>query len=134
VAQTKRKRRRKHRGTQGGRVDTRPRGRPRNRAEARQRAQSRGGRSKGGRGRGAAGARTISPPSWRSAAFKAVPIAALFFGLIVFAFKEPVGPSAGLAAFMLLFYIPMAYYTDRFMYSRQLRKQAEERAGGGESK
>ena len=126
MAQTKRKRRRKHRGTQGGRVDTRPKGRPRNRAEARQRAQS--GRSRPG-GRGAQ-ARTLSPPSWRSAALKAVPIAGLFFGLIVLAFGEPVGPSAGLAAFMLLFYIPMAYFTDKFMYGRQLRKQAEERSKG----
>ena len=127
MAQTKKKRRRKHKGTQGGRVDTRPRGRPRNRAEARQRAQSRRTSSKG---RGGSQQRALTPPSWRSAAFKAVPIAALFFGLIVFAFKEPVGPSAGLAAFMLLFYIPMAYFTDKFMYNRQLRKQAQERAKG----
>ena len=43
MAQTKKKRRRKHRGTQGGRIDTRPaRGRPRSRAEAQARARSRG--------------------------------------------------------------------------------------------
>ncbi len=29
---------------------------------------------------------------------------------------------------MLLFYIPMAYYTDRFFFNRQLRKQQQERA------
>ena len=127
MAQTRRKRRRKRRGTQGGRVDTRPRGRPRNRAEARQRARSRGSRSGA---RGASQARALSPPSWRSAALKAIPIAGLFFGLIVLVFKEPVGPSAGLAAFMLLFYVPMAYLTDKFMYNRQLRKQAEERSKG----
>lgn len=130
MAQTKRKRRRKHRGTQSGRVDTRPKGRPRNRAEARQRAKSR--RSRSG-GRGGAQQGQLRPPSWRSAAFKAIPIAGLFFLLIVVAFGEEPGPSLGLAAFMLLFYIPMAYYTDRFFYHRQLRKQAqarEERAGG----
>ena len=133
MAQTKRKRRRKHRGTQSGRIDARPKGRPRNRAEARQRAKSRGSRSRGGRGgQGPA----LRPPSWRSAAFKAVPIAGLFFLLVVVAFGEKPGPSLGLAAFMLLFYIPMAYYTDRFFYQRQLRKQARARADkaqGGDS-
>jgi len=129
VAQTKRKRRRKHRGTQGGKIDTRPKGRPRSRAEARQRAKSRGGSRS--RGSGAQG-RALTPPSWRSAVLKAVPIAGLFFALIVVAFKEPVGPSAGLAAFMLLFYIPMAYLTDRFFYNRQLRKLAEARAERGQ--
>jgi hypothetical protein len=124
VAQTRRKRRRKHRGTQGGRVDARPKGRPRTRAEARQRAKS---RSPGSKRKGGAQERGLKPPSWRSAALKSVPIAALFFALIVFAFGEKPGPSAGLAVFMLLFYIPMAFLSDRFFYNRQLRKQAQER-------
>ena len=42
MAQTKKKRRRKHRGTQGGRIDTRPAAaEPRNRAEAQARARKR---------------------------------------------------------------------------------------------
>jgi hypothetical protein len=28
---------------------------------------------------------------------------------------------------MLVFYVPMGYFTDRFFYQRQLRKQEQER-------
>jgi hypothetical protein len=125
MAQTKRKRRRKHRGTQGGRVDTRPKGRPRTRAEAKQRAQSRG--KSGSRRRAAAQGRTVNPPSWRSAALKGLAIAVFFFAIITFAFGEPVASSAILSTVMVAFYIPMAYYTDSFFYNRQLRKQEKAR-------
>ena len=125
MAQTKRKRRRKHRGTQGGRVDTRPKGRPRNKAEARQRAKS--SRS-GSSGRGVAQQRGQMPPTWGSAARKGAFAGLIFFVLLFLAFGRDVVPSALLAGSMLLFYIPMAYYTDRFFYNRAKRKEAEERA------
>jgi len=120
VAQTKRKRRRKHRGTQTGKIDTRPRGRPRNRAEARSRAQSRSS-SKKGRGRQQ---QALSEPTWRGAVGKGAIAALLFFVLLGVLFKRPLGAAAGVGAFMLLFYIPMSYYTDRFFYRRRQR-QAE---------
>ena len=123
MAQTKRKR--KRRGTQGGRVDTRPKGRPRNRAEARQRAQA---RRSGGSTRQAGGARTASPPTWRSAVSKGLIAAAIFFVLMAIAFSRPIVEAAGIAAFLLVFYIPMAYYTDRFFFNRALRKQQREQA------
>jgi len=123
MAQTKKKRRRKQRGTQGGRLDARPRGRPTNRAEARQRAKSRGS---GSRSRKQA-ARTPGPPTWLSAVGKGSLAALLFLALTVALFKQPLASAAGLAAFLLLFYIPMSYYTDRFLYRRRLRKAEEER-------
>jgi hypothetical protein len=127
---TKKKRRRKHRGTQGGKVDARPRGRPRNRAEAKQRAQAQ--RSGGGsRKRAAASARaTPGPPTWSSAIKKGLVAAVIFFVLIGLVFSRPLGSAAGIALFMLVFYIPMAYYTDRFFYNRQLLKARREREGG----
>jgi hypothetical protein len=127
VAQTKRKRRRKHRGTQGGKIDNRPKGRPRNRAEAKQRAQQRRAGA-GSTKRGATQARTVNPPSWGSAAKKGAAAGVIFFVLMALVFSRPIGAAAGIAGFMLLFYIPMAYYTDRFFYGRQLRKQQQERA------
>jgi hypothetical protein len=136
MAQTKRKRRRKRRGTQGGRIDSRSRGRPANRAEARQRAQSRRGRT-AAKGRPQRGAGP-KPPTWGSAVLKGVMAAALFFGLTAFVFKQSVGAAASLAGFMLVFYIPMGYYVDRFMYQRHLRKleearveKAQQRGSGG---
>jgi hypothetical protein len=123
MAQTKRKRRRKHRGTQGGKVDSRPKGRPRNRAEAKQRAQAR--RSGGGK-RGVA-QQGPAPPTWGGAARKGVLAAGIFFALLALAFQRPIGASLGIAAFMVAFYVPMAYFTDKFMYNRHLRKQQLER-------
>ncbi|HEX2360271.1 MAG TPA: hypothetical protein VHH72_10700 [Solirubrobacterales bacterium] len=123
MAQTKRKRRRKHRGTQGGRVDTRPKGRPRNRAEARQRAQA---RRSGSSPRQARGSGDPSPPTWRSAFNKGLIAAVIFFALLAILFSRPIAASAGIAAFMLAFYVPMAYYTDRFFFNRALRRRQQE--------
>jgi hypothetical protein len=125
VAQTKKKRRRKHRGTQGGGISTRPKGRPRNRAEARARAQARRSGAKGAKG--GMPTRGLVPPTWGSAIKKGLFAGLIFFVLLALIFKEPVPQAAALAAFMLVFYIPMGYMTDRFFYNRQLRKQARER-------
>jgi hypothetical protein len=121
MAQTKKKRRRKHRGTQGGRIDTRPaRGRPRSRAEAQNRARSRGKKRK-------PGDRTPQPPSWSSALKKGGVAAVLFAGLLALFGQDPkVIPLV--AILMLGFYVPMAYLLDRFFHQRHLRKEALKRA------
>jgi hypothetical protein len=128
MAQTKKKRRRKRRGTQGGRIDTRPRGRPSNRAEARQRAGSRRNRARS-KAKGTPGPK---PPTWGSAIFKGVLAGALFFGLTALVFKQPTASAAALAGFMLVFYIPMGYFVDGFIYRRHQRKQEEERIAGSQ--
>lgn len=127
MAQTRRKRRRKHRGTQGGRVDDRPRRRPANRAEARQQAKARrgGGGAKKRQATGPGG-RPLRPPSWSRAIKTSAVIAGLLFVIFVLVLKEPIGPTLGLAAFMLCFYIPMSYYLDRYMYGRRLAQIAKE--------
>ena len=124
MAQTKRRRRRKRRGTQSGRVDTRPRGRPRNRAEAKQRARARGG---SGRSRQRGLQRTAQPPSWRTAFWKGAAAAVIFFVLIAVAFGRGVSEALPVAAMMLVFYVPLAYLTDRFFFNRQLRKEQQAR-------
>jgi hypothetical protein len=121
VAQTKKKRRRKHRGTQGGRIDTRPvRGRPRSRAEAQNRARSRGKKRK-------PGDRTPQPPSWSSALKKGAVAAVLFVVLLAVMGQNPAA-SVLIGALMLGFYVPMAFLLDRFFYQRHLRKEAQKRA------
>lgn len=116
MAKSKRKRKRKHRGTQAGSLDQRARGRPRSRAEARARAKS---GAKAGKKRGPA---PPAPPTWKSAIFKGLAAAAIFFALTMVVFKRPVGASLMLAAFMLLFYIPLSYYTDSFFFRRRTRQ------------
>src|SRR5436190_14103380 len=112
------KKRRKKRGTQGGRVSTRPAGRPRNRQEARQRAQQRRTASSSGSG---GGRKAPEPASWRGAFTKGALASLLFFALFAGLFKRGIGPSLGLALFTLVFYVPLSYYLDQWMYGRYQR-------------
>jgi len=119
MAQTKKKRRRKHRGTQGGRIDTRPvRGRARSRAEAQNRARSRTKK------KGNAGARTPQPATWSSALKKGAIAAVLFVGILALMGQNPVQILV-VGVMMLGVYVPMAYLLDRFVYQRHLRKEAQ---------
>jgi hypothetical protein len=42
-------------------------------------------------------------------------------------FKQQPGAAISLAAFMVLIYLPMGYYTDLFLYRRRQRKKALEK-------
>jgi drug/metabolite transporter (DMT)-like permease len=115
MARTTKKRRRKHRGTQGGSIDRRGRaGRPRTREEARARARKQPGK------------RGDTPPTWGGAIGRAAFGAAIFFVLLILIFKRPVGVSALLSALMLLLYIPFGHAIDGFMYRRRLRAKQRE--------
>lgn len=119
MAQTRKKRQRKRRGTQGGRVDTNPRaGRPRSREEAKARARS----------RRKPAPRQDMPPTWRSALMRGLFAAVIFAVLLILIFKKPVGASLLFGAFMLAFYVPAGYYVDTMMWRR--RERARIRARG----
>ncbi len=112
MAQTKKKRKRKHRGTQGGRVDpNRRQGRPRNRQEARARAKTQ------------RVSRFERPPTWRSAAIRGVVAAVLFVFLVLVVFGRPPREAISFGVLMLIFYIPAGYYIDRAMWRRRERTQ-----------
>ncbi len=114
MAQAKKKRRRKHRGTQGGRVDgNRRAARPRSRAEAQARARSRGSAKRGPRG--------DNPPTWRSSIMRGVIAALIFTVLLMVIFGRSLGAALGLGVFMLVFYIPAGYYIDMYMWRRRER-------------
>jgi hypothetical protein len=114
MAQTRRKRRRKHKGTQAGTIERAGRtGSTRTREEskdiARRRRQERLDR----------------PPSLKSAGQRAAIAAALFGVLVVIVFHRPPAVGATLAAFMLVVYVPLGYGMDKAIYSfRQRRKAA----------
>ncbi len=119
MAQPKNKRRRKRRGTQGGRIDTRPRaGRPRSREEAKARARSRRRPEP----------RRDLPPTWRSSFLRGVFAAVIFAVLLILIFKKPVVASLLFGAFMLVFYVPAGYFIDQAMWRR--RERARIRARG----
>jgi hypothetical protein len=122
MAQTRKRRRKKHRGTQGGRIDTnRRRARPRTREEARARAKS---------GRRTTGNRFDSPPTWRSAIIRGLIAAALFVVLLLAIFGRPLGEALGFGVFMLAFYIPAGYFIDNFMWRRRERARLRDRQEG----
>jgi hypothetical protein len=116
MAQTKKKRRRKHRGTQAGNIERPGRtgrpsgGRPASRGQARDSARQR------------RQDRFDKEPTWRGsvnrAAFAAV-ILAIFVSVVQK--NVPAGIVLGLVAMVL--YIPMSYYTDRALWRRRQRQK-----------
>src|SRR5215211_4100787 len=109
MAQTRKRRRRKHRGTQSGSIDRRRAARPRSRKEAQARARS--GRAN----------KRDQPPTWSGAVTRGLVAAGLFLALIVVVFRQPIAQALALAIFMLAFYIPMGYFIDGFFYRRRQR-------------
>lgn len=121
MAQTKKKRRRKHRGTQGGRVDPNRRtGRPRSREEAK--ARARAGRS--------GASKVDAPPTWRSSIIRGVVAGVIFTVLLMLIFKRPVGSALALGGFMLAFYIPAGYFIDTTMWRRRERARIRAKEKG----
>ena len=114
MAQTRKRRRRKHRGTQSGAIDKRGRGRPRSREQARAQAKRR------------SEFRREAPPSWRTAFNRGAIGSLIFFALMILAFGRGVGEALALSVVMLGLYVPLGYYMDRFFYRR--RRAAEARA------
>jgi hypothetical protein len=117
MAQTKKKRRTKHRGNAAGIVESRGRtGRKPTDSERKQsvRDEARTRREE----------RSLRPPTWRAALNRAAISAVLFVVLVIALFGQKIGPAIGLGAFVLLFYIPLGYYTDQFVYKRKLAKKA----------
>ena len=117
MAQTKKKRKRKHKGTQGGGIDRRGRtSRPANRQEARARARRQ------------MGDRRDVPPTWRSSFNRALIAAGIFLALLILLFGQSVASSVALSAFMLILYVPMGYYIDKFFYDRRQASKRKARA------
>jgi hypothetical protein len=113
MAQTKRKRTRKHRGTPAGTIDRAGRsGRPQTRQGAKQTAQER------------RQARLDSPPTWKGAMNRAAIAAAVFGVLVVLAFGRSIVQGVLLAGFMFLLYIPLGYMTDHAIYRFRQRRKA----------
>jgi hypothetical protein len=123
MAQTKRKRRNKHRGNAVGAVEARGRtSKPREEAG---KSRSRGG----GSARAGAGARALKPPTLQAAAIKAgfgVAILFIFFKLT----SKDVATSQALYMCLIAFvlYTPLMYLTDKWIYARKLKQQEGGRA------
>ncbi|MDQ3758466.1 MAG: hypothetical protein M3331_00770 [Actinomycetota bacterium] len=124
MAQTKRKRKKKHRGTQGGSISTRSNRRPRNRDEARAQA------------RRSSELKREQAPTWQGALKRSLIMSAILFVLMAFLVGQPIASSAFLSIVMIGIYTPAGYYLERFLYSRRMAaeakaRQAQRAASGG---
>jgi glycerol uptake facilitator-like aquaporin len=114
MAQTKRRRPRKHRGTQAGTVETRGRtGRPTS-TQADAKRISRERRAE----------RFDKPPTWRGAANRAA-VATLLFVVVVAVIQKNIAAALLIGILMFFTYTALGYYTDGFMYRRRQAKRAQ---------
>jgi hypothetical protein len=116
MAQTRRKRRTKHRGTPAGTIEARGRtGRPPT-AEERKKQSRESARER----------RLNSPPTWKSSITRALIAAVLVFAFLLLTAKGknkvPVAIIFTLVAVAI--YIPAGYYLELMLYRRRQRKKA----------
>ena len=114
MAQTKRKRRTKHRGNAAGSVEARGRtGRKPTEAERRKTTAS------------LREERRFAEPTWSSAAIRAGLASIMLFVLFQVGLageKQPVVTSLTLAVAAFLIYVPLGYKFDRIFWERRMRK------------
>lgn len=120
MAQTKKKRRTKHRGNAAGQVEVR------GRTGRKPTDQERGATTSAKRMTAAERrmARLEQPPSWKSAAQRGALTAVVFLlaiSLLPF-FDVPLRGAVVLSGFMLLVYIPLVYYTDLVLHRRHMKR------------
>jgi hypothetical protein len=119
MAQTKRKRRTKHRGTAAGTVTNRGRtGRPPSAEERKKQTRAAAREDK-----------LNTPPTWTSSIRRAGLAAALMF-----LFLSVTGPGKGgnrfaaaavFAVFAFALYVPAGYYLELFLFNRRQRRKAQ---------
>jgi hypothetical protein len=115
VAPTKRKRRStKHRGNAAGMVETRGRT-GRKPGPADRKTSTRQARMD----------RFSKPPTVRSAMQRSGIAAVVFVLAMILIVHQTIAASIALGGFVLLFYVPLSYYTDLFFYRRRQAKELE---------
>jgi hypothetical protein len=114
MAQTKRKRRTKHRGTAAGTISARGRtGRPPSPDERKKLSREE-----------ARAARLNKPPTWRSAINRAGLASIFMFLFLLFTSKGNIGAAILFAVFAFALYVPSGFYLEQYLWRRRQRKKA----------
>jgi len=119
MAQTKRKRRTKHRGTAAGTIESRGRtGRPLT-SEEKKKQDRAAGREK----------RLNTPPTWKGSFQRALLASALMFLFILVTSKgsNKIAAAVLFAVFALALYVPAGYYLELYLFRRRQRRKEEGR-------
>ena len=117
MAQTRRKRQTKHRGNAAGVVESR--GRTGRKPTA---AEKSGNARELAREREQKLDRRDRPPSWRGAFLRAMFAAVLMLAIVIVVFNQP-NQAIALFPIVLLMYVPLSYYTDKWIYDRRQRNK-----------
>lgn len=124
MAQTRRKRRSKHRGTPAGTIETRGRtGRPPTADERKKQART-----------SAREERLNRPPTWKSSVTRAFVAAAIVFIFMLVVNHSKKNALVGALLFTviaLVIYIPAGYYLELTLYRRRQRKKLGGPSDGG---
>jgi hypothetical protein len=121
MAQTKRKRQTKHRGNAAGVVESR------GRTGRKPTAAEKAGKPREDRNQIP---KRDRPPTWLGAFYRAMAAAVLMLLVSLFLLKKP-NQAIALFPIVLLFYVPISYYTDMWLYNRRMRNKAKQ--GGGKA-
>ena len=117
MAQTKKKRRRRHRGTQAGTIETPGRtGKP---VAAERRPAARGTTARQRREN-----RFDKEPTWRSSLNRAA-FAAVILAVFIAVTQKNLVQAVVLGLLAMLLYVPMSYYTDRMLWRRRQRQKQQ---------
>lgn len=111
MAQTKRKRRSKHRGNAAGSVEVR--GRTGRQVEP----------AKGGKGKALRTDRLDRPPTWRSAANRSA-IATVLFVVVITLLQHNLPSALVIGLLMFPAYTALGFYTDKRIYDKRQAKKA----------
>jgi Flp pilus assembly protein TadB len=113
MAQTKRKRRSKHRGTAAGVVESRGRTtRPASPQERKKQARELARQT-----------RLNTAPTWRSATNRALLASGFMLIFLLVVTKGKILAALAFAVFALALYIPGGYFLETFLWRRRMRKQ-----------
>jgi Flp pilus assembly protein TadB len=123
MAQTRPKRKTKHRGNAAGVVESR--GRTGRKPTA---AEKSGDQRELAREKEKLLDKRDRPPTWRGAFLKAM-FAAIFLLLVVILVLHQTNQAIGLFPVVLVMYTVVSYYSDKWIYDRRQRKKAQ--TGGG---
>jgi len=122
MAQARRRRQTKHRGNAAGVIEAR------GRTGRKPTAAEKGGKAaEGARSKERVRARQERPPTWRGATVRAAFAAVMMLAILLIFNLTKVAGALVLFPIVLLLYIPVSYYTDKYMYGR--RQAAKARKG-----
>jgi hypothetical protein len=115
MAQTKRKRRTKHRGNAAGTIETRGRtGRPPTPDERKKQSREQ-----------ARQARLNRPPTWQGSFKRAGLASGFMFIFLLVTSKGKILPAVIFAILALILYVPSGYYLENYLFRRRQKKQAD---------